>query len=148
MNNSKKKNALKREEHLEIYVDGASRGNQGPSAYAFIFIKKEAGQIHKGSGFLGEQTNNISEYMAIINALRAAEKFTQGNVKLYSDSQLVIKQINKEYQAKAGHLIKLRDEVYRLRSTFEKVEFFNVRRNHPNIQACDALCNKCLDENI
>ena len=131
---------------LEIYVDGASRGNRGPSAYAFIFIKKGERQTHQGCGYIGEQTNNIAEYIAIINALKAAEKFTHGKLKIFSDSQLVIRQIKKQYKIKAEHLSKLCEEVYHLSNKFDKVEFFNVKRENPIIQKCDALCNNCLDE--
>ena len=133
-------------EILEIYVDGASRGNPGHSAYAFIFIKRGEGQFHEGCGYLGEQTNNIAEYRAIINALRAAEKFTHGKVRIYSDSQLIIKQVKKEYQIKAEHLSKLCEKVNHLSNKFEKVEFFNVKRENPNIKKSDSLCNKCLDD--
>ncbi|MFX1274179.1 MAG: ribonuclease HI family protein [Promethearchaeota archaeon] len=140
------KNPIKREDILEIYVDGASRGNKGPSAYAFIFVKKDDGEIHQGCGFIGEQTNNIAEYTAIINALRAAEKFTRWQVRVYSDSKLVIKQINKDYRIKASHLSELCEKVYRVKSKFEKVEFFHVRRDNFYIKKCDALCNSCLDD--
>jgi len=139
-------NPIKKDDILEIYVDGASRGNRGPSAYAFIFIKKGDGQIHEGCGYIGDQTNNIAEYTAIINALRAAEKFPYSKIRVFSDSQLVIKQINNEYKIKAEHLSDLRDKVYQLAKKFEKVEFFHIRRENPIIQKCDSLCNKCLDK--
>ena len=137
---------MKKEDIMEIYVDGASRGNPGPAAYAFIFIKKGNGIIHQGYGFIGDQTNNVAEYIAIINALKAALKFTKGDIELYSDSKLVVKQLNKEYNINADHLSRLFDEVYALYPKYRSVKFFHVHRENPNIAKCDSLCNKCLDE--
>jgi len=73
-------------------------------------------------------------------------KFTRWDIKIFSDSELVVKQLNKEYRIKADHLSKLCNEVYTLSGKFESVEFYHVRRTHPYIQKCDAFCNKCLDE--
>ena len=131
---------------MEIYVDGASRGNRGPSAYAYIYVKKGEGEVHQNYGFLGTQTNNMAEYKAIINALSEAEKFARWNIELFSDSELVINQINGDYRIRAKHLSDLCNEVYKLRQKFENVEFFHIRRSHPYIMKCDSLCNKCLNE--
>jgi len=131
---------------MEIYVDGASRGNRGPSAYAYIYVKKGEGVVHQNYGFLGTQTNNMAEYKAIINALREAEKFSRWNIELFSDSELVINQINGDYRIRAKHLSDLCNEVYGSCEKFENVKFFHVSRNHPNIMKCDSLCNKCLNE--
>ena len=104
-------NPIKQRDILEIYVDGASRGNIGPSSSAFIFVK-DSDIIYQKSDYIGEATNNIAEYQAIINALEEAEKFSRWHIKIYSDSELVIRQINKIYRIKAKHLSKLCAEVY------------------------------------
>lgn len=140
-----KKNPVKREDILEIYVDGASRGNPGPAAYAFIFIKENE-IIHQKSAFIGNKTNNTAEYEVIINALKEAEKYSRWQINVFSDSQLVIRQINKVYRIKKSHLSVLCDSVYDRRKKFEKVDFFHVGRNNIYIQKCDRLCNQCLDE--
>ena len=139
-------NPIKKGEIMEIYVDGASRGNPGPAACAFVFMKKDEAEIHSGYSFIGDKTNNVAEYTAIINALRAAVKFTRWKIKLFSDSQLVVKQLNKEYRIKADHLFDLCVQVYSLCDKFSDVKFFYVNRDHPIIEKCDSLCNKCLDE--
>ena len=140
-----KKNPVKRGDILEVYVDGASRGNPGPAAYAFIFIKENE-IIHQKSAFIGNKTNNTAEYEAIINALKEAEKYSRWQINVFSDSQLVIRQINKVYRIKKSHLSVLCDSVYDRRKKFEKVDFFHVGRNNLYIQKCDQLCNKCLNE--
>ena len=138
-------NPIKPRDVLEIYVDGASRGNPGPAAWSFIFVK-DSQTIHQKSGYIGNTTNNTAEYNAIINALQEAEKYTRWHVKVYSDSQLAIRQINKEYRIKKAHLSELCNKIYNQRRKFEKVEFLHVPRNNPFIQDCDSLCNSCLDD--
>lgn len=140
-------NPVKRGEVLEIYVDGASRGNPGPAAWACIFIKYNGERIYQKSEYIGHKTNNMAEYEAIINALKEAERWTQWQIKVFSDSQLVVRQINKEYKIKKLHLLELYDKVFNQCQKFNKVEFFNVSRNNAYIKECDALCNKCMDEN-
>jgi len=130
---------------LKIYTDGAARGNPGPAAYAFIFVDDDD-IIHKGSGFLGTTTNNTAEYKAIINALKAAEKFDRGRLQIYSDSNLAVQQINKKWKINYPHLSELCSEVYQLCEKYEKVEFFRVSRKNPYIQECDTLCNSQLDK--
>ena len=73
-------NPIKRGDILEIYVDGASRGNPGPAAWSFIFVKDNQ-IIHQNSGYIGNATNNTAEYKAIINALNEAEKYTRWQVR-------------------------------------------------------------------
>jgi len=139
------KNLIKSEDILEIYVDGACRKNPGPASYAFLFVKNDE-VIHQKSEFIGMGTNNIAEYTAIIKALEEAEKFTRWRIKVFSDSQLAIKQINKEWRIKKPHLSDLCSQVYKQREKFQKVEFYQIGRENPYIQKCDVLCNECLDK--
>jgi ribonuclease HI len=129
---------------LKIFVDGASRGNPGPAAYAFIFIDKEK-KVFEKSEFIGKATNNVAEYTGIFASLQEAQKITIGNVELYSDSQLAVRQLNKEYKIKANHLSKLSDKIFKLVEKFEQVEFIHVPRSNEYIQICDRLCNNFLD---
>ena len=132
--------------NLKIYTDGASRGNPGPSAYAFVFVKDDK-ILHQGSDFIGKATNNTAEYKAIISALKVAEGYTKGELEVYSDSELVIKQINREYRINKEHLLKLCDELRNQCRRFESVKFNSVRRENRFIKEADNLCNRCLDDN-
>jgi len=96
--------------------------------------------------FIGRETNNTAEYLAIINALKDADEFTGWNLNIFSDSELAIKQINKKYRIHKQHLSKLCDEVYRLCQKYRDVKFLHVSRNNHFIQYCDKLCNDCLDQ--
>ncbi|MFW9877965.1 MAG: ribonuclease HI family protein [Candidatus Thorarchaeota archaeon] len=138
------KKPIKREDILKIYTDGAARGNPGPAVYSFIFVHNDK-IIHQGFGYLGIATNNTAEYQAIINALKAAEKFHRGHIQIYSDSNLAVQQINKKWRINYPHLSKMCSEVYKLSEKYEKVEFFHVSRNNPYIKKCDKLCNAKLD---
>jgi ribonuclease HI len=135
---------IKKEGILKIYTDGAARGNPGPAAYSFIFVHNDE-IIHKGFGFIGTATNNTAEYQAIINALKAAEKFHRGHLQILSDSNLAVQQINKKWKINYPHLSEMCGEVYKLSEKYEKVEFFQVSRNNPYIKKCDELCNAKLD---
>ena len=138
-------NSIKKKEVLEIYVDGASRGNPGPAAWAYVYFK-DGKLIKKKYGFIGKNTNNTAEYNAIINALKDAADFSNDTIKLYSDSQLVVRQINGKYRINKEHLSKLYEKIVKLLKNYQKVEFIHVKRNNPHIQKSDKLCNKCLDE--
>jgi len=85
---------------IKIYTDGASRGNPGESAFAFIFTEKGK-VIFLSAEYIGSATNNIAEYMAIISALREAGEKNIDRASLISDSELVISQINGTYKTKA-----------------------------------------------
>ena len=131
---------IKRGEILKVYTDGAARGNPGPAAYAFLFVHNET-VINQGSGYIGTATNNAAEYQAIINALKAAEKFHNGHIQVFSDSNLAVQQINRKWKINYLHLSEMCSEVYRLCDKYEKVEFFHVSRKNQYVQKCDELCN-------
>ena len=135
---------MKKGDILKIYTDGAARGNPGPATYSFIFFHNDE-IIHKGVGYIGTAANNAAEYQAIINALKAAEKFHRGHLQIFSDSNLAIQQINKKWKINYPHLSDMCSEVYKLSEKYEKVEFFHVGRNNPYIKKCDELCNAKLD---
>ncbi len=141
-----RKNKIKKEDVLKIYTDGAARGNPGPGACAFIFVKGEE-VIYSNSKYLGTVTNNKAEYNAVIEALKKAVEYTRWNVHVYSDSALVINQINGEWRITKDHLKVLYDEVMRYKGRFDKVEFFQVKRTNRFIAEADKLCNHNLDEN-
>jgi len=138
------RNLVKKGDTLKIYVDGASRGNPGPAASAFLFALNDK-IIHDECVFIGTATNNTAEYRAIINALKVADKFSRGHIQVYSDSNLAVQQINKKWKINYPHLSKMCGEVYKLCEKYDKVEFFHVGRNNPYIQKCDKLCNERLD---
>lgn len=129
---------------LAIYTDGASRGNPGHAAYAFIFVRDGRAVLER-SGYIGIATNNTAEYRAIIAALTEAAKETDGPVRIYSDSELVVRQLTGAYRVNKEHLRALKDEVLSLAGQFQSVAFAPVRRTDPWIGRADDLCNRELD---
>ena len=75
---------VKKGDKLKIYVDGASRGNPGPAARPFLLVHND-NIIHDECLFIGTATNNNAEYQAIINALKAAEKFSRGHTNVHRE---------------------------------------------------------------
>jgi ribonuclease HI len=137
---------MKDTKKVTIFTDAAARGNPGKAACAFVFVKNES-IFFSSSKFLGNRTNNEAEYEAIINALKEACKQKFKQIKLYSDSELVVKQITGEYKVKQEHLKKKVEEVRKLNDCFEEISFENVPRENEYIQICDKMCNVVLDEN-
>jgi ribonuclease HI len=129
---------------LDVYTDGASRGNPGPAAYGFIFVRNNE-IIFEDSGTLGKTTNNTAEYYAILSALKKAQEFTRESVTVWSDSELVIKQINNQYRITKPHLAELRAELAIEEKKFVGIHFRNVPRENRFIRRCDELCNQALD---
>ena len=129
---------------LDVYTDGASRGNPGPAAYGFIFVRNSE-IIFEDSGTLGKTTNNTAEYYAILSALKKAQEFARESVTVWSDSELVIKQINNQYRITKPHLAELRAELAIEEKKFVGIHFRNVPRENRFIRRCDELCNQALD---
>jgi len=128
---------------LTIFTDGAARGNPGPAAIGAI-LKDEKGNLAASiSRCLGATTNNQAEYRAIIAALEKALSLGAHQVMLYSDSELVVKQINGQYKIKHAALRPLYSEVVKLAGALEsfKIAYIPRERN----KEADALANKALD---
>jgi ribonuclease HI len=125
-----------------IHIDGAARGNPGPAAFAFVIDCPGHPRI-TDKGCLGEKTNNVAEYSALIRALERAAKEQVKRLLIHSDSELLVKQMNGEYRVKNKDLQALYEQASKLRSQFEHVEFRHVPRAQ-NAEA-DRLCNEALD---
>jgi ribonuclease HI len=134
-------------DELFIYTDGGSRGNPGKSAIGIIMLDKDEKILLEYGEFIGLGTNNQAEYKAIIKALQLAKKFNVKKVHLYSDSELVIKQLRGEYRVRNPNLSKLFENVNLLKKDYEKIIYNNVRRTNKYITISDSLVNKALDNN-
>ena len=129
----------------KLFTDGGARGNPGPAAIGGVLFVADK-KIASFSKFLGEDTNNKAEYMALLAGLQLAKKHKVEEVTCFLDSELVVKQLNQEYKVKDKDLAKLFVKIWNLVQDFKKVTFAHVRREQ-NKQA-DALVNKALDANL
>ena len=136
---------------LIIYTDGGARGNPGPAA-AGVVIKNEDGKILAEFGkYLGETTNNQAEYQALILALEKAKEMAclperQGGTEIQclADSELMVKQLNREYKVRDKELAPLFLKIWNLSVKFKKISYNHIPREK-NTEA-DKLVNETLDK--
>jgi|SRR3989344_8604487 len=129
---------------LTIYTDGGARGNPGPAATGVV-IKNASGATVAGYGeYLGKQTNNYAEYAALISGLKKAKELGAAEAECLLDSELVTKQMNRQYKVKEPTLQKLFIQAFNLASVFKKVSFRHIRRE--GNKEADRWVNKILDE--
>ncbi len=132
---------------LVIYTDGASRKNPGESASGYEIFNKDGTIIAKKSMYNGIKTNNEAEYIAVIEALRVAkEKFgADCEITLYSDSQLIVNQMNGKFKVREPGLKKLHALAREIASRFKRIAFVSVPRENEHITDVDAGLNELLD---
>ena len=126
---------------LTIYIDGACRGNPGPAGIGVV-IQKNGETIKEISKSIGEGTNNIAEYSALIQALEEALEKKAGSVQIYTDSELVYKQIMGEYKVKHPNVQGLFLKAKLLMTQFKDIKITHVLREK-NKQA-DKLATAAL----
>ncbi len=129
-------------DQVTIHTDGASRGNPGPAAYGFV-IEQPGNETIEENGCLDKTTNNFAEYTAVVKALEKAKDIGAQKVALFSDSELLVKQLNGEYKVKSPDLRPLFNQIQKLKKEFESVRFTHVRREKN--KRADELCNEALD---
>ena len=125
-----------------IHIDGASRGNPGEAAYAVVINAPGRPPVEE-YGTLGKETNNVAEYTALIKALEKAKALGLSRLRIHSDSELLVKQVNGEYRVKNEDLKSLSEEAKGLIRHFKSVTLSHVRREQN--KRADELCNLALD---
>jgi len=126
---------------LIIFTDGAALGNPGPMGIGIVIYRggKKAGEM---SEYLGEGTNNVAEYTAVIRALEYAKAGGDKEVHVKSDSQLIVRQLNGEYKVKDAKLKPLKRKIESLREGMS-VRFEHIPREQ-NGEA-DALSKEAAE---
>lgn len=134
------------ERTLVFHIDGGARGNPGPAGYG-VLVQDEAGKkVDALSVFLGVQTNNFAEYSGLVAALEYALEHGVKAVKVYSDSELLVKQIKGEYKVKSPALL----DIYReAKDLIRKLNSFQIRHvmREQNREA-DRLANQAMDKGM
>jgi ribonuclease HI len=131
-------------EVLHIHIDGGSRGNPGEAGFGIHVEDGAGGVLAELYGYLGRASNNVAEYQALLHALRWALDRGARRVQVFSDSELVVRQISGEYRVKHPDMIPLHREATSLLRRFEEASVLHVPRER-NRQA-DRLANRALDE--
>jgi len=128
---------------VEIYIDGASRGNPGDAGIG-ILIKETDDKHREIKKYLGTKTNNQAEYTALIEALESAKELKNRPIRVFTDSLLVANQVNGLWKVKHAEIIPLNKKA---RSLFKKYSDITIRHipREQNSQA-DRLANLAIDE--
>jgi len=128
---------------VNIFIDGASRGNPGPSGIGIVFCDDQDNVVKKLFKFIGNTTNNVAEYSALIYAMQEALIDKYENVKVKSDSELLTKQLAGEYKVKNDNLRPYYDMFRHISKGFAKIEVISIGRENNSI--ADKLANKAID---
>jgi len=127
---------------IEVYIDGAARGNPGPAGIGVV-IKDGPKLIEEIGAFIGKATNNIAEYIALIRGLE--EVLIRGftSAKFYSDSELLVKQLNGEYKVKHDNLVPLH---YHILTLVDRMKDFSIKHvTRDKNEHADKLANEGID---
>jgi phosphoribosylglycinamide formyltransferase-1 len=128
---------------ITAYTDGASRGNPGPAAAGFILADNAGARLRARAFFLGEATNNVAEYTALVKAVEEANSLGAKNLTIFSDSELLVKQMNGKYKVKSAQIEPLFKKALHLLGKIESWKIQHVRRER-NKEA-DRLVNEALN---
>jgi len=129
---------------LTIFTDGGARGNPGPAGIGAVILNGEGKVIAEISEYIGEATNNQAEYKALIAGLAKAKELGASDLEVFLDSELVVKQLNREYRVKDKDLAPLFLEVYNISLGFKKIIFKHIFREKNEL--ADKLVNQALDK--
>ncbi len=123
-------------------MDGASRGNPGPSGYG-VFMTTDAGEIIEISGYLGTTTNNVAEYSGLLEALSVARNEGATEVEIVADSELMVKQMLGQYRVRHPNLVPLFERARSIARQFRK---FSIRHTlRAGNKDADRLANLAVD---
>ncbi len=109
-----------------IYTDGASSGNPGPAGIGVVI--EIDGQKKTLSEYIGETTNNVAEYTALVRALQLAHQRRVGSVEVFTDSELLVKQLNGQYRVRNEGLLPLYRKVISLLKSFKSSKITHIPR--------------------
>jgi len=126
-----------------VHVDGGARGNPGPAAVAAVATAPEGEPLGERNEYIGETTNNVAEYRAVLLGLRLARELDAREVEVINDSELVARQIGGQYKVKNAGLRPLFVETMNVLRGFDRWSVRNVPRAS-NARA-DELVNEALD---
>ena len=126
-----------------VNVDGGARGNPGPAAIAAVASDRKGKALAERSERIGEATNNVAEYRAMLLGLELARELGADEVELIGDSELVVRQVKGDYKVKQDHLRPLHAQVRDALEGFKRWSIRNVPRAK-NARA-DELLNETLD---
>jgi ribonuclease HI len=131
---------------ISVYSDGAARGNPGPAGIGGIARDDRGALVVEVSEYLGEVTNNVAEYHALIRVLEECEGRGYESVNVFTDSELVANQVAGGFKVKSRDLKPLNARVRALLEGYRLVQVEHIPREK-NIE-CDRLANRAIDDGL
>ena len=128
---------------LTVNVDGGARGNPGPAAIGVVVRDGNGGVLQEVGETIGEATNNVAEYKALLRGIELAGELGATELELLGDSELVVRQVEGRYKVKNAGMKPLYQQVMQALREVESWSIRHVRREH-NADA-DRLVNAALD---
>jgi len=130
--------------NLTIYIDGGARGNPGPAAAGIVLRNGETGQpLHEAGYVLGKATNNVAEYTALVRAIDLAIEHGGKDIQIFSDSELLVKQLTGEYRVKNETLAEILEQAQVRLLRLDSWHIRHVKRAEN--KRADELVNIALD---
>ena len=129
---------------LRLYTDGAARGNPGPAGLGVVIEDDKGTRVRGLCRYIGTATNNVAEYLALIEGLTAVSEWAPDRVEAYLDSKLVVEQVRGNYRVKNAALVPLYGRALKLISALPEVELRHVER--AKNKGADALANRAIDQ--
>ena len=127
-----------------VHIDGASRGNPGPAGIGVLFLQRDGTVVERLHRGIGKATNNVAEYSALLMALERAHAMGITDLDVYSDSELLVRQVQGRYQVKHPALRPLYAEA---RERIAGLRHFTIHHVPRELNAeADSLANQGIDE--
>lgn len=129
-----------------VYVDGASRGNPGPAGIGYCIFSEDGKVLKRGGEFIGFATSRVAEYFALKEGIEQALEMGMKSVRFYSDSLMVVNQMNGIFQVKNHDIMTIHQDIENLLSKFEAVAFYHI----PRLQnaAADKEANLAIERMV
>lgn len=129
--------------NLNIYIDGAARGNPGPAAIGIVITDSANDVVKNISKYIGNATNNVAEYTALVFGLEEARNLGAKELSINTDSELLAKQLGGEYKIKNSALKDLYGKAMQMLKSFDEIRVNQIERK--DNKGADKLANKALD---
>ena len=128
------------------HCDGGSRGNPGPAGFGAVIEDPRGQVVARLSEFLGRQTNNFAEYKGLLAVLAWARERDVPQLRVVSDSELMVKQMKGQYRVSSPALLPLWEEARRLAGQLERFEIAHTLRG--GNREADRLANEAMDKGM
>src|SRR5438128_362834 len=132
--------------HVKLFVDGGCRGNPGPGAVGVLVLNASGNvDLDLQATCIGTTTCNGAEYKAVIQGLNVCARYTRGRVTCFTDSQLLVNQMNGTWRLKNDDLRELFHKVKQCELVFDEVVYTHVTRDNPYIRRVDRALNEAFE---